>query len=121
LIKFTHIDHVQLAMPQGKEASARAFYCDVLGMIELEKPEALKARGGAWFSSGPVQIHLGVEDDFRPAKNAHPALAIHGGSVVRQKLAQSGFAVRDDDMIPGTKRFFTDDCFGNRIEFIELD
>lgn len=70
------IDHVQLAMPAGQESKARAFYGDILGIPEVEKPEALQARGGVWFESGAVKIHLGVEDDFLPAKKAHPALVV---------------------------------------------
>ena len=71
---FIAIDHVQLAMPAGEEDRARAFYHDLLGMVEVAKPEELAKRGGCWFASGYVQIHLGVEADFRPAKKAHPAL-----------------------------------------------
>ena len=71
---FIAIDHVQLAMPQGEEEAARRFYCDLLGMVEIPKPAELAKRGGCWFASGSVQLHLGVEVDFRPAKKAHPAL-----------------------------------------------
>ncbi len=72
--EFIAIDHVQLAMPAGQEAVARAFFCDVLGMAEIPKPTELAKRGGCWFQGGNVQLHLGVEADFRPAKKAHPAL-----------------------------------------------
>ena len=71
---FSAIDHVQLAMPTGKEDEARRFYVGLLGMTEIEKPAELKKRGGCWFQSGSVQLHLGVENDFRPARKAHPAL-----------------------------------------------
>ena len=115
------IDHVQLAMPKGEEAKARSFYIDILGMTELAKPEVLSKRGGAWFLSGAVQIHLGVEDDFRPAKKAHVALSVKDAAPLRTKLTELGHRVQDDDLIPGLKRFYTDDSFGNRIEIIELD
>ena len=115
------IDHVQLAMPKGEEAKARSFYIDILGMTELAKPEVLAKRGGTWFSSGAVQIHLGVEEDFRAAKKAHVALAVRDSIPLRAKLTQNGHRVQNDDQIPGLKRFYTDDSFGNRIEFIELD
>jgi catechol 2,3-dioxygenase-like lactoylglutathione lyase family enzyme len=121
MIRLVRIDHVQLAMPKGEEAKARAFYGDVLGMAELDKPDALAKRGGAWFASGAVQLHLGVEEDFRPAKKAHVALAVSGSRELRDRLIDRGFRVQDDDLIPGTRRFCTDDCFGNRIEIIELD
>src|SRR5207248_10139171 len=61
-------------MPAGQEEAARSFYCGILGMREIPKPAELVIRGGCWFESGGVQIHLGVENDFRPAKKAHPAL-----------------------------------------------
>jgi len=71
---FLEIDHVQLAMPSGGEERARRFFVDVLGMTEIAKPPELAKRGGCWFASGKVQVHLGVENDFRAAKKAHPAL-----------------------------------------------
>ncbi len=111
------IDHVQLAMPRGREAEARAFYGAVLGMAEVEKPPVLARRGGCWFEVGAAQIHLGVEDDFRPAKKAHVTLRV-SGDALRGRLAAAGYAVRDDTDISGVTRFFTDDCFGNRLEFI---
>ena len=113
------IEHVQLAMPKGEEAKARAFYGEVLGMKELDKPSILSKRGGAWFASGAVQVHPGIEDDFRPAKKAHPAFTTSKGPIVRARLTAAGYLVRDDDAIAGISRFFTDDCFGNRLEFIE--
>jgi catechol 2,3-dioxygenase-like lactoylglutathione lyase family enzyme len=115
------IDHVQLAMPPGKEAKARAFYGGVLDMEELAKPPVLAARGGAWFQAGKAQLHLGVEAAFRPARKAHVALGIRDGAALRLKLKDAGHEVRDDDTMSGTKRFFTDDAFGNRLEFIEVD
>jgi catechol 2,3-dioxygenase-like lactoylglutathione lyase family enzyme len=115
------IDHVQLAMPEGEEEKARTFYGGVLGMKEVPKPPALAKRGGAWFEQGRVQLHLGVEADFRPAKKAHVALILTRAGELRAKLAAAGYPVREDTAIDGVKRFFTDDCFGNRIEFIETD
>lgn len=114
----TAIDHVQLAMPVGEEAKTRDFYMGILGMSEIEKPPILVRRGGAWFASGNVQIHLGVEEDFRAAKKAHPAFRVVSPEALRSKLSGAGFPVKDDDAIPGTTRFYTEDCFGNRIEFI---
>ena len=120
-MQLVSIDHVQLAMPKGEEAKARSFYVDVLGMTEVPKPDALKGRGGAWFSAGNIILHLGVEDKFRPAKKAHVALAIRETAALRIKLLQNGYRVQDDDLIPNVKRFYSDDSFGNRIEFIELE
>jgi catechol 2,3-dioxygenase-like lactoylglutathione lyase family enzyme len=115
------IDHVQLAMPKGEEALARAFYSGVLGMREVVKPDLLAKRGGAWFESGAVQLHLGVEDDFRPAKKAHVALRVARCDDLKGKLKSAGHVVRENDAIAGISRFFTDDCFGNRIEFVCKD
>jgi catechol 2,3-dioxygenase-like lactoylglutathione lyase family enzyme len=115
---FTAIDHVQLAMPRGEESAARAFYAGVLGMTELPKPDELAARGGCWFTSGNVQLHLGVEDDFRPARKAHPALRCSDLAALAGRLRDGGIAVREDTAIPGTAQAFVDDPFGNRIELI---
>jgi catechol 2,3-dioxygenase-like lactoylglutathione lyase family enzyme len=115
---FTAIDHVQLAMPKGEEAAARRFYCDVLGMDELTKPPILAERGGCWFQSGDVQIHLGVEADFRPAKKAHPALRCANYLDFIAKLQKAGIEITPDESLPGTVRCYLHDCFGNRIELI---
>jgi catechol 2,3-dioxygenase-like lactoylglutathione lyase family enzyme len=110
------IDHVQLAMPAGREAVARAFYADVLGLREVPKPPVLAARGGCWFEHGPVRVHLGVDADFVPARKAHPALLVRD---LAGFVASSGLAVRWSDEVPGTVRCHLDDPFGNRIELIE--
>ena len=118
---FVALDHVQLAMPAGEEVRARAFYVDVLGMSELDKPAALARRGGAWFSGGDgasVQIHVGVEADFRPARKAHPAVLVSRIDELASRLKTAGHAVQWDDELPGQRRFFCDDPFGNRLEFI---
>lgn len=121
MVEFLAFDHVQLAMPKGEEVKARAFYRDLLGMRELAKPERLAGRGGAWFRSGNVELHLGVEDQFHPAKKAHVAISVSGCVQFKEKLSAHGHVVREDDSIAGRSRFFTDDCFGNRIEFICQD
>lgn len=113
------IDHVQLAMPAGGEEEARAFYAGLLGIPELAKPEHLARRGGCWFERGPLKIHLGVEADFRPARKAHPALLVSGISAVRNTLVGAGIRVVDDEPLPGYARFYADDPFGNRLEFLE--
>jgi catechol 2,3-dioxygenase-like lactoylglutathione lyase family enzyme len=117
-IPFIAIDHVQLAMPAAEEAAARHFYVDLLGMAELAKPPELAKRGGCWFSSGNVQLHLGVEPDFRPAKKAHPALRCGSYDELTARLQSSGVEVHDDANIPGVRRCHVFDPFGNRIELI---
>ena len=117
---FAAIDHVQLAMPVGGEEAARGFYVGALGLVEVPKPPALAARGGAWFESRPtaVALHLGAEADFRPAKKAHPALRITDLDALAERLSAAGVAVRWDDELPGHRRFYADDPFGNRLEFL---
>jgi catechol 2,3-dioxygenase-like lactoylglutathione lyase family enzyme len=113
------LHHVQLAIPPGSEPECRAFYAGVLGWRELEKPEALKARGGLWFAVGTGELHLGVEADFRPARKAHPAFAVAGLDELAARLRAAGALVEYDDAIPELRRFYTADDVGNRIEFLE--
>ena len=110
------IDHVQIAIPAGREDVARDFYVGVLGLTEVPKPPALAARGGAWFEAGAIAIHIGVEADFRPARKAHPALLIDG---LRRFVEAGGLDVTWSDDILGVERCHLHDPFGNRIELIE--
>ena len=115
---FLAIDHVQLAMPPGVESTARHFYADLLGMREIPKPAPLASRGGCWFASGSVQLHLGVEQEFRPARKAHPAIRVGGYAALLAKLKAVGVEVIDADDIPNVQRSHIFDPFGNRIELI---
>ncbi|MET9876847.1 VOC family protein [Actinacidiphila glaucinigra] len=115
----TALDHVQLAAPPGSEEILRAFYAGVLGMSEVPKPPVLAARGGCWFATGGVRLHIGVEADFRPARKAHPGLRVSGIEAYADRLESRGTAVVWDGDLPGHRRFFTDDPFGNRLEFLE--
>ena len=112
------IDHVQLAMPMGGEAQARAFYAGVLGLSEIPKPATLASRGGAWFGNGQVQLHLGVESDFRPARKAHPALLVDDLDALEAACRAAGFTPQRDHELPGHERFYVADPFGNRLEFL---
>jgi catechol 2,3-dioxygenase-like lactoylglutathione lyase family enzyme len=115
---FTAIDHVQLAMPVGAEDAARRFYSSLLGMTEIPKPTELAKRGGCWFQSGEVQVHLGVEENFRPAKKAHPAFRCGDYDALVSRLQAAGVEVTDAEEIPGVRRCHVHDPFGNRIELI---
>ncbi|HEY9496525.1 MAG TPA: VOC family protein [Intrasporangium sp.] len=95
----------------------RSFYGAVLGMTELEKPERLRARGGAWFRSGSLEIHVGIEEGFRPARKAHPGIAVDDVDALADRVADSGAPVAWDDSVPGVRRFHTSDPVGNRLEF----
>jgi catechol 2,3-dioxygenase-like lactoylglutathione lyase family enzyme len=113
------LDHVQVAIPVGGEGRAEAFYAGILGFEILPKPEPLAARGGRWFACNGVQIHVGVESDFRAARKAHPALVVGGLDELVQRLASAGISVRWDDELPEIRRCFVEDPFGNRIELVE--
>ena len=113
------IDHVQLAMPAGREPEAVAFYEQLLGISQQAKPPHLAARGGCWFERGDLKIHLGVEADFRAARKAHPALRVKDLPALVARLSEAGVAIRDDEPLEGYDRVYVDDPFGNRIELLE--
>ncbi len=115
------LDHVQLAAPPGSEDVLRAFYAGTLGMAEIAKPPALAVRGGCWFAAGAVVLHLGVEEDFRPARKAHPGIRVRGIDVFAARLGRGGAPVTWDDGLPAHRRFYTEDPVGNRLEFLEPD
>lgn len=112
----TAIDHVQLAAPPGCEETARAFFGELLGLEEIEKPEPLRARGGVWFRVGAQQLHVGVEPDFSAARKAHPAFSVVDYDELVARLAEAGIEICEDDTIPGARRCYGVDPWGNRIE-----
>jgi hypothetical protein len=112
------LDHIQFAIPVGAEDTARSYWVNLVGLTEVDKPPALKARGGAHFESGNLFVHVGVEKDFVPARKAHPALRVRDLDALAVLLTNDGYDVRWSDEIPGTRRFHTDDPFGNRVEFV---
>jgi predicted enzyme related to lactoylglutathione lyase len=120
-MKVYAIDHVQLAMPAGEEERARSFYSEVLGIAETPKPPHLAKRGGVWFEDGDLKIHLGVENDFRPATKAHPALLVRGLDQLIEKCRSAGYKVVSDEPLAGYCRVYASDPFGNRIELMETE
>jgi catechol 2,3-dioxygenase-like lactoylglutathione lyase family enzyme len=118
--RVARIDHIQIAAPEGCESAARDFYGAILGLKEIEKPPLLRARGGCWFECGSQQLHIGVERDFWPARKAHPAFAVMDLDELRKTLAERGMAIVEDDSLPGTRRFYAEDPWGNRLEFVEI-
>jgi len=116
------LDHVQLAAPAGSEAAARRFYGGLLGLTELNKPDAMAGRGGAWFAlADGGQLHIGVQEPFSPASKAHPALRAGDEAALRalaSRLSAGGAPVRWDEALSGVTRFYTDDPFGNRLELL---
>ena len=113
------IDHVQLAMPAGKEAEGIRFYSGLLGMTVVPKPASTTSRGGCWFESGDVKVHLGVEDDFRPARKAHPAFRVRDVRALGKTIADAGFKVAEDVPMEGIDRLVVYDPFGNKVELIQ--
>jgi catechol 2,3-dioxygenase-like lactoylglutathione lyase family enzyme len=119
-MKLLSIDHVQIAIPAGKEDEARTFYIEQLGFNEIPKPRDLAKRGGAWFQSGNVQLHLGVESDFRPARKAHPAFLVDDLDALIAKVQSAGYKTdTSQPPLDGYKRAHVFDPFGNRIELME--
>lgn len=114
------VQHAQITIPIGDEAKAREFYCDFLGLREIEKPESLRGRGGFWMEVGGFQIHVGAEPDFdRTKTKAHLAYEVENLAAWREKLQQRGVEAIERAKIPGCERFEFRDPFGNRVEFLE--
>ncbi|MFC3613701.1 VOC family protein [Lutimaribacter marinistellae] len=115
------LDHIQLAMPAGGEDAARAFWCAGLGLVEIEKPAPLRGRGGLWLALDGAELHLGVEERFAPARKAHPGFAVTDIDIVAERVEATGQTPRWDETIENRRRFFAEDPFGNRLEFLEKD
>jgi catechol 2,3-dioxygenase-like lactoylglutathione lyase family enzyme len=113
------VHHVQLAMPAGGEDAARRFYSGVLGIAEVRKPIELAKRGGVWFETDGVKIHLGVEQDFRPARKAHPGLLVRDLQSLSMRLAGAGHEVTNGEPLDGYQHIYVNDPFGNRLELLE--
>ena len=118
-MRVVSVDHVQLAMPAGREAEARAFYEGILGIPELKKPPHLAARGGVWFERGGLKIHLGVDKNSVPARKAHPGLLVEDLPGLLARLSAAGFVTNADEPLDGYDRAYVEDPFGNRIELME--
>jgi catechol 2,3-dioxygenase-like lactoylglutathione lyase family enzyme len=113
------LDHVQLAMPRGREAEAVAFYEGLLRIPHVPKPAHLAVRGGCWFERDDLKVHLGVDDGFRAARKAHPAFIVDDVRSLASTLRAAGVAVTDDEPLEGYDRVYVSDPFGNRIELMQ--
>jgi catechol 2,3-dioxygenase-like lactoylglutathione lyase family enzyme len=118
-MKIKRLDHIQICIPIGAEAQAREFYAGVLGLEEIEKPEALKPNGGLWFQIADIQLHIGVEAEQNQSKR-HPAFEVEDLAGIRQFLCDRDIPIKEEIAIPGINRFSFLDPFGNRIEFLEM-
>ena len=116
---FTRLHHMQIAMPAGAEDHARAFFAGVLGMTEVPKPPILARRGGVWFRSGEVELHLGAEEGFVPDRKGHPGILVDDIDDVGARLTRGGYPAKWDDEFPGFRRIYSHDPFGNRLEFLQ--
>ncbi|AXI47856.1 glyoxalase [Sulfitobacter sp. SK012] len=114
------LHHIQIAIPKNQENKARTFYGGILGFSEIEKPSALRGRGGVWFQAHGIRLHIGVEDPFTPAKKAHPGFRVTSLKHAVSHLDASGIAYRTDMDFPDMKRIYINDPFGNRIELLEV-
>ncbi|MBD0748075.1 VOC family protein [Streptomyces sp. CBMA152] len=116
------LDHVQLAAPAGSEDALRSFYLTALGMTEIPQPAGVARRGGCWFAAadgGRLEIHVGIEDGYRPPRKAHPAVRVTGLDALAARLEQHGAPVIWNVSLPTCRRFYTQDPVGNRLEFLE--
>ncbi len=120
-MQILRIDHVQLAMPRGGEDRAREFYSGLLEIPEVQKPAALARRGGVWFERDDVKVHLGVDAEFRAALKAHPAFLVRDLAALAGRLRAAGLEVVDDGLLPGYRRVYATDPFGNRLELMERE
>lgn len=111
--------HVLLGMPPGREDDAEAFYSGVLDLVRVSKPADLAPRGGCWFRGDHVEVHLGVEEDFRPARKAHPAFVVSGLDALEARAREADVEVTRDVELEGHRRMYLSDPFGNRIELLE--
>lgn len=118
-MKITRLDHVQLAMPPGGEAKAREFYGRILNLREIEKPAQLKAKGGCWFAGAGLELHLGIQADFVPATKAHPGLRVADLDAAQAHLQAAGIPITPDRSSVAVRRFYVNDPFGNRLEFMQ--
>ncbi len=112
----TGLHHVQVAIPLGGEDAAVRFYGDLIGLKQIPKPENLARRGGVWFITSTLQLHLGVDTDFVPAKKAHVAFQVEDLGLLRSRLEAAGVMIAEDVPLPGFDRFYVSDPFGNRVE-----
>ena len=118
---FVGVDHVQIAAPTGCEDAARRFFVELLGLHEVQKPASLRARGGVWFQVGVQQLHVGVDERFKAARKAHPALRVDPETLdaLADRLEAAGMKVLWDEDLPDPRRFYTEDQWGNRLELLE--
>ncbi|MDH3494513.1 MAG: VOC family protein [Acidobacteriota bacterium] len=119
-MKLLRLHHVQITIPVGSEAEALEFYCGLLGLREIPKPENVLKRGGFWVEIEGLQIHIGVDPTPKtPDSKEHLAFLVDKLEDWRTRFESGGVNVKDGKGVPGLKRFDIRDPFNNRIEFLE--
>jgi len=118
MIKFKRLDHIQICIPKGKENDARHFYSNIIGLIEIPKPDALILNGGLWYQLADIQLHIGTENETDKSKR-HPAFEVRSLEQARTHLLTHGVPLREEIQIPGQRRLSFFDPFNNRIELLE--
>ena len=116
--KFNRLNHIQLCIPTGEEDKARAFYCGLLGLPEIEKPDSLKANGGFWLQVADIEVHIGTEEVVNNSKR-HPAFEVEGLQEIKEMLLAEGIRIKEYSPLPRFNRFSFFDPFNNRIELLE--
>lgn len=112
----TSIDHVQIAVPKALEAESLKFYREVLSLPEIPKPEELRARGGAWFQIGTLQMHVGVDADPSPRSKRHVCFLVGNLAEAKATILAHDVPIEEESVAEGLSRFFIRDPAGNRIE-----
>ena len=113
------VNHIQITIPVGMEDKAKYFYCNLLGLVEIEKPATLEINGGFWLQLGKIQIHIGVENSIdRDKTKAHIAYEVTDIDIWRKKLETKNITIIENELIPGFERFEFRDPFGNKIEIM---
>ncbi len=117
-IKFVRLNHIQLCIPKNAEEQAREFYCGLLGLEEIEKPEFLKKNGGFWLKIADIELHIGAEDIENRSKR-HPAFEVEDLMEIKDILIKNNIKIRESQALPDYRRFSFYDPFNNRIELLE--
>lgn len=117
-INFHRLNHLQICIPKNKEPEARAFYCQLIGLKEIEKPEYLRKNGGFWLSVADIELHIGAEDQINQSKR-HPAFEVDHLNCIKQAFRSKNIKIKEDKSLPEFNRFSFYDPFNNRIELLE--
>ena len=118
-LRVVAFDHVQLAMPVGREPDAEAFYRDVRGFAVLQKPEPLASlEAGGLLRGMFMYIWVSKTISAQLARRIRRSLLTTSTTSWRNSTP-SAATWQWNDELPGARRLYVDDPFGNRIELID--